>query len=86
MTFDFKRFIVTAMSEIDYKEGKQKQADQLGNYYKYPRDAIGQAGRRGWILNGTWQQMDRRENEKDTVLGSTKVLDQSIGRLRAAIN
>lgn len=24
---DFKRFILTAMPEIDYKAGKQKQAD-----------------------------------------------------------
>ena len=54
MTLDFKRLVLTAMSEIDYNEGKQKQADKLGNYYKYPCDAIGQAGRSGWILNGTW--------------------------------
>lgn len=74
------------MPEIDYKAGKQKQADQLGNYYKYPCDAIGQAGRSGWSLNGNWWQMDCREYEKGTVSDSTKILDQSIRRLRAAVN
>lgn len=52
MTCDFKRLILSTMLEIDYKEAKQKQADQLGNYYKYAGEAIHQAGRK--LLDSEW--------------------------------
>ena len=52
MTCDFKKLMLSTMLEIDYKEAKQKQADQLGNYHKYAGEAIRQAGRK--LLDSEW--------------------------------
>lgn len=42
-TCDFKRFTLTAVLETDYREGRQKQANRLGTYYKCPGDVFGRA-------------------------------------------